>query len=82
MYKIKTFNKIDNTGLERLPDDFEITEGNDYDGIILRSYKMSEAELTDQLSAIARAGAGVNNIPVDFLFRKGCCCLQYTGGKC
>ena len=71
MYKIKTFNKISSTGLERLPDDFEITEGNDYDGIILRSYKMSEAELTDQLSAIARAGAGVNNIPVDFYSEKG-----------
>ena len=71
MYKVKTFNKIAKEGLDRLPDNFAITEDMDYDAIILRSYKMSEAELTDKLCAVGRAGAGVNNIPVDMYAEKG-----------
>ena len=81
MFKIKTFNKIDKKGLEKLTNDYEIVEGNDYDGIILRSYKMSEQELTDNLKAVARAGAGVNNIPVDMYAQKGVVVFNTPGAN-
>ncbi|MDR2520024.1 MAG: 3-phosphoglycerate dehydrogenase, partial [Eubacteriaceae bacterium] len=81
MYKIKIFNKIDPQGLDRLPKNFELTEDSDYDGIILRSYKMSEAELTTRLAAVARAGAGVNNIPVDSYAQKGVVVFNTPGAN-
>jgi D-3-phosphoglycerate dehydrogenase len=81
MYRIKTFNKIDENGLKRLPDDFQIVEENDYDGIILRSYKLGEAELTDNLKAIARAGAGVNNIPVADCSERGIVVFNSPGAN-
>ncbi|MBR6800463.1 MAG: phosphoglycerate dehydrogenase [Eubacteriaceae bacterium] len=81
MYKIKTFNKIDPAGLNKLNDNFAITEDNDYDGIILRSYKMTEAELTDKLVAVARAGAGYNNIPVDLYAENGVVVFNTPGAN-
>ena len=67
MYNILTLNKIAKCGLDRLGDNYNITEdaSADVDGIILRSFKMHDMELTKSLKAIARAGAGVNNIPID-----------------
>ncbi len=64
MYKIKTLNKIDEKGLASLGNNYEITEEEDVDGIILRSYKMHDYEFPSSLKCIARAGAGVNNIPI------------------
>ncbi len=81
MYKIKTFNKIDNEGMSKLPEDFQVVESDDYDGIILRSYNMSEAELTDRLCAVARAGAGYNNIPVDLYAQKGVVVFNTPGAN-
>ncbi|MFA0815655.1 MAG: phosphoglycerate dehydrogenase [Anaerofustis sp.] len=81
MYKIRTFNKIDNEGMQRLPNNFEVVDGEDYDGIILRSYAMSEAELTDRLCAVARAGAGVNNIPVDLYAQHGVVVFNTPGAN-
>ncbi len=81
MYKIKTFNKIAQEGLRRLPEEFAMTEEADYDAIILRSYKMSEAELTDKLCAVARAGAGVNNIPVELYSKKGVVVFNTPGAN-
>lgn len=73
MLKIQTLNNISNKGLERFPDsDFEI--GNDIknpDAILLRSYKMHDMEIPDSLLAVGRAGAGVNNIPVDKMSARG-----------
>lgn len=67
MYKVQTLNKIDGEGLKLLPlDHYEIaSEMNTPDAIVLRSYKMHDMELPSSLKAIARAGAGVNNIPLD-----------------
>ena len=67
MFKITTLNKISNTGLSVLPKDcFEISDSMDApDGIILRSFSMHETELPASLLAVARAGAGVNNVPID-----------------
>ncbi len=81
MYKIRTFNKIDPAGLATLNENFVITEDNDYDGIILRSYKMSEAELTDNLLAVARAGAGYNNIPVELYAENGVVVFNTPGAN-
>ena len=65
--KIKTFNAISEKGLILLKEKkFEISESlTDPDAIILRSHKLSSNEFGNNLKAIARAGAGVNNIPVE-----------------
>jgi D-3-phosphoglycerate dehydrogenase len=67
MYKVQTLNKIDGEGLKLLPlDNYEIaSEMSTPDAVILRSFKMHDMELPASLKAIARAGAGVNNIPID-----------------
>lgn len=66
MYKIATLNKISPVGLGRLTDAYTITENIDEaNGILVRSAAMHEMEFSDDLLAIGRAGAGVNNIPLD-----------------
>jgi D-3-phosphoglycerate dehydrogenase len=66
MYKILTLNQIAEKGLERLPRGrFEVgSEIRDPDAILVRSAKLTGAHVTPRLRAVARAGAGVNNIPV------------------
>ena len=65
--KIKTFNAIAEKGLNILQEKkFEVSDGlSDPDAIILRSHKLKKEDLGNNLKAIARAGAGVNNIPVE-----------------
>ncbi len=66
MKKIATLNKISQKGLSLFTDDYEIIEDiNEAEGIIVRSHDMHEMDFSSNLLAIARAGAGVNNIPVD-----------------
>ncbi len=67
MFKILTLNNISVAGLDRLPrDKYEIaSEIVHPDAILLRSYKMHDMEIPDTLKAVARAGAGVNNVPVE-----------------
>ena len=73
MFKILTLNNIADVGLSRLPgEQYEVS--NDQaspDGIILRSFKMHDMEIAGSLKAVARAGAGVNNIPVDKMTQLG-----------
>ena len=66
MYKILTLNNISIKGLERFTrDKYEVaSEIGHPDAILLRSHKLSEAEISPSVKAIGRAGAGVNNIPV------------------
>jgi len=66
MHKIQTLNQISVKGLERLPrDKYEIaTEIGNPDAIMLRSHKLLEQEIPPSVQAIARAGAGTNNVPV------------------
>ena len=67
MYRIKTMNKISNAGLDQL-DKSRFQVGNDVeneDGILVRSAAMHDYAFPDALRAIARAGAGTNNIPID-----------------
>ena len=73
MFKILTLNNISVKGLERLPRDaYEIaSEIQHPDAILLRSFKMHDMEMPASLKAVGRAGAGVNNIPVDKLSKMG-----------
>ena len=67
MYKILTLNNISIAGLEQLPrETYEIaSEIQHPDAILLRSFNMHEMDIPPSLKAVGRAGAGVNNIPVD-----------------
>jgi D-3-phosphoglycerate dehydrogenase len=73
MYKILTLNNISPLGLARLPTDkFQVSADlKEPDGILLRSFKMHDMEIPNSLKAVGRAGAGVNNIPVDKLSKLG-----------
>ncbi len=73
MYKILTLNNISVAGLEHLPrEDYEIaSEIQHPDGILLRSFKMHDMDIPESLKAVGRAGAGVNNIPVEKLTALG-----------
>src|SRR5210317_72962 len=64
--QVLTLNQISVKGLERLPRDcYEIaSEFSHPEAILLRSHKLQAADIADSVLAIARAGAGVNNIPV------------------
>jgi D-3-phosphoglycerate dehydrogenase len=68
-FKVLTLNSISVVGLERLPRDrYEVaSEIPNPDAIMLRSSKMHDMVIPDTLKAVARAGAGVNNIPVEKL---------------
>jgi D-3-phosphoglycerate dehydrogenase len=73
MYKIQTLNNIAVAGLDRLPRDrYEIaSEINNPDAILLRSAKMHDMVIPASVKAIGRAGAGVNNIPVERMTAAG-----------
>ena len=65
-YSIGTLNNISKVGLDRLTDQYALTDDiNEANGIVVRSYKMHEMDFSDNLLAIGRAGAGVTNIPLD-----------------
>jgi len=82
MYKVQTLNKIAKIGLDVLDDKYTCgDEVENPDGIILRSFNMHEMELPESLSAIARAGAGVNNIPVDKCSEKGIVVFNTPGAN-
>jgi len=73
MYTILTLNNISPHGLARLPaGTFKVgADVKEPDGILVRSFKMHDMEIPDSLKAVGRAGAGVNNIPVDKLSKLG-----------
>ncbi len=73
MYKILTLNNISVAGLDRLPRDrYEVaSEISQPDAILLRSYKMHDMAVPKSVRAIGRAGAGVNNIPVQQMTAQG-----------
>ena len=72
-YKILTLNNIAVEGLRRFPrDHYEVaSEITHPDAIILRSYNMHDMDIPDSVAAIGRAGAGVNNIPIDAMSKRG-----------
>lgn len=83
MYRILTLNKIDPQGLGHFPEQ-DYAVGNDIqnpDAIVLRSFNMHNMELPASLKAVARAGAGVNNIPIDLCTEKGIVVFNTPGAN-
>lgn len=82
MSKIYTLNKISSKGLEGFGQCYEVQESlQDVDAILVRSAKMHELELPKSVKAIARAGAGVNNIPIDACTQKGIVVFNTPGAN-
>ena len=83
MFNILTLNKIAKCGLDQLNDNYKITDDAnvDADGIILRSFKLHDMELPESLKAVARAGAGTNNIPIDKCSEKGIVVFNTPGAN-
>ena len=82
MYKYHCLNPIAKVGLDRFTPDYtktnEITEA---DGILVRSASMHEMDLPENLLAVARAGAGVNNIPLEKCAEKGIVVFNTPGAN-
>ena len=80
--KIKCLNPIAKVGLDLFDDKYEITENfEEADGVLVRSAAMHDLELPDNLKVIARAGAGVNNIPLDKCAEKGIVVFNTPGAN-
>ncbi|MCC8014121.1 MAG: 3-phosphoglycerate dehydrogenase family protein [Eubacterium sp.] len=82
MYNILTLNKISKVGLSVLTENYSYGDGvENPDGILLRSFKMHDMTLPDSLLAVARCGAGVNNIPLDKCADKGIVVFNTPGAN-
>lgn len=80
--KVRTYNAISPLGLDRLPDTYEV--GADVeapDGVLVRSADLHKVTLPDSVLAVARAGAGTNNIPVADLSRRGIVVFNTPGAN-
>ncbi len=83
MYKIQTLNKISSKGLNHFPlDNYEVASDiNNPDAILVRSQDMHGMKLSESVKAIARAGAGTNNIPIAELSEKGVVVFNTPGAN-
>ena len=82
MYKIATLNKISPAGLNIFDEKYSVIDNlEDATGIMVRSHDMKSMEFSDELLAIARAGAGTNNIPVDVCANKGIVVFNTPGAN-
>ncbi|WP_434309582.1 phosphoglycerate dehydrogenase [Hominifimenecus sp. rT4P-3] len=82
MYKVHCMNVIDQAGTDKLGDGYELTERlEDADAVLVRSASMHDLELPEKLKAIARAGAGVNNIPLEECAKKGIVVFNTPGAN-
>lgn len=83
MYKIKKLNAISHVVYEHLtPDKYEISEdAENYDAILVRSAKCHDLAMPESVLAVARAGAGVNNIPVEDCAKKGIVVFNTPGAN-
>jgi len=81
MHKLKLFNSISQKGLDTLPADRFVISEDSADGILLRSADLHSLEFSSELKAIARAGAGVNNIPIDRCSESGIVVFNTPGAN-
>ena len=83
MYNVKLYNKISKVGLENLdPAKYTCSEDfTDYDAVLVRSAKLHDVEFPKNLKCIARAGAGVNNIPLDRCAQEGIVVFNTPGAN-
>ena len=83
MFNIKTYNAISSLGLDRLTSEgYQVGEEvNEPDAIMLRSFKMHDVPVASSVKAVGRAGAGVNNIPVDKMSERGIVVFNAPGAN-
>ncbi len=82
MYTIKTYNAIAEEGLKKFDiENYQLNQTDDPDGIVLRSQNLHDMKFSSQLKAIARAGAGTNNIPVQECTEKGIVVFNTPGAN-
>lgn len=82
MYSILTLNKISEAGLSLLGSDYNVTDSTENpDAVLVRSASMHDMTMPESLLAIARAGAGVNNIPLDVCSEKGIVVFNTPGAN-
>ena len=82
MYKVKTLNKISDIGLKEFNDNYSFTEElNEADAVLVRSADMKSLDFSGNLLAVARAGAGVNNIPLDKCAEQGIVVFNTPGAN-
>ena len=82
MFHILTLNKIAPAGLQKFTENYKYdTEEKTPDAVLVRSASMHDMEMATNLKAIARAGAGVNNIPVDACSEKGIVVFNTPGAN-
>lgn len=82
MFTYHCLNNISEVGLKHMPDDFkEVDSIDEADAVLVRSANMKDMELPDKMIAIGRAGAGVNNIPLDICSEKGIVVFNTPGAN-
>jgi D-3-phosphoglycerate dehydrogenase len=83
MFKIRTYNQISNVGLGRFPLDRYLVgpDIEDPNALVLRSHKLHDEPIADSVIAVARVGAGVNNIPVEACSRRGIVVFNTPGAN-
>ena len=82
MYQYHCLNPISQIGLDKFTENYQKTEAAEAaDAILVRSASMHEMELPENLKVVARAGAGVNNIPLDRCAEKGIVVFNTPGAN-
>lgn len=81
MFNFKSFNNIAEDGLKILGDNNFKEVSDNPDGLLLRSYALTKEDFGDSLKCIARAGAGVNNIPIDEATKQGIVVFNTPGAN-
>ena len=82
MFKYACLNNISQKGLSKFTDQYQLTDNvQEANGILVRSASMHGMEFSDETLAIARAGAGVNNIPIDECAKKGIVVFNTPGAN-
>lgn len=81
MYKYQTLNNIAPEGLEVLSNQKYAEVSENPDGLLLRSHKLLESDLGENLVCVARAGAGTNNIPIEYATKKGIVVFNTPGAN-
>ncbi len=82
-YRVQILNSISRKGLDTFPSDqYMLTQdGEQADGVVLRSHNLHGAELPEKLKVISRAGAGVNNIPIALCTERGIAVFNTPGAN-
>ncbi|MEJ6707128.1 MAG: phosphoglycerate dehydrogenase [Porticoccus sp.] len=83
MYRVRTYNKLSSKGLDRFnSENYDVSsDAVDPDAFMLRSQKLHDEEIPMSVKAVARAGAGVNNIPIEKFTEKGIVVFNTPGAN-